>query len=223
MGKTIFIIIIILLSVTGFWGCDKDIFKSKSFVECRINGAYAKGEGLRGMFEPPSSFHMNYSYNEKDTFTFNIAKQISDDNHKSYNLMISISQSTLPEIGKKYYFRQRVNNDTASVFIEDFCVATIESYPYLYECGADTSLLPKEIRKKKIAIRTNKANGFIEFTHLDIVNGTIHGNFEFEAEGAGRLIPEASSKLLVSKGHFEGYKLERDRTFYVAGLSDYLF
>ena len=222
MAKFSFIVPLLLVLSTFFWSCDKDFFKNKSFVECNINNTYVRGEGLRGLFEPFVSFHMNYSYNEKDTFTFNIDKQISDGNNKSYNLMISISQNTLPAIGRKYYFKHQVNNDTASVYIEDFCVASIQSYPYLSEC-ADTSLVPKEIRKKRIAIRSSKTNGFIEFSKLDILNGDISGVFEFEAEGASRIIQQASHRVSVTNGRFEGYHLERNRTFYTTGLSDYFF
>ena len=72
------LITILCLILSSLSGCKKDIveslLKNNSYVECIINGKCARGEGLRTMFEAPTSFHMNYSYYDDGSFTFNIAK-----------------------------------------------------------------------------------------------------------------------------------------------------
>ena len=76
------LITILCLILSSLSGCKKDIveslLKNNSYVECIINGKCARGEGLRTMFEAPTSFHMNYSYYDDGSFTFNIAKGIND-------------------------------------------------------------------------------------------------------------------------------------------------
>ena len=95
--------------------------------------------------------------------------------------------------------------------------------PFLYQC-ADTSLLPREIRKKRIVLKTNIVkSGYIEFTKIDIDKGAIFGLFSFEAKGTSLQVPEASYNAVVTEGKFEGYHIERDRTFYTPGLFDIIF
>ena len=219
MKSKYFVIILIVFLTTTFSQCDKDSFgerfKNKSFVECYINGELVRGEGLRKAFEAPATFHMNYEYTSRDNiFTFNISKFLDSKNNKQYDLKISFAQKTLPIIGEKYYFRKEVDNSKIYGFEDKFYVATIGAEPYLYQC-ADTSLIPKEIRKKSITLRTNiTTSGYIEFTKIDINKRDISGLFEFEASAASILIPEATYKVSVTNGRFEGRSIERDRTYY---------
>ena len=212
------IILIVFLTIT-FSQCDKDRFgerfKNKSFVECYINGEFVRGEGLRKAFEVPATFHMNYEYTSRDNiFTFNISKFLDSKNNKQYDLKISFAQKTLPIIGEKYYFRKEVDNSKIYGFEDKFYVATIGAEPYLCQC-VDTSLIPKEIRKKSITLRTNiTTSGYIEFTKIDINKRNISGLFEFEASAASQHIPEATYKVSVTNGRFEGRSIERDRTYY---------
>ena len=213
------VIILIVFLTTTFSQCDKDSFgerfKNKSFVECYINGELVRGEGLRKAFEVPATFHMNYEYTSRDNiFTFNISKFLDSKNNKQYDLKISFAQKTLPIIGEKYYFRKEVDNSKIYGFEDKFYVATIGAEPYLYQC-VDTSLIPKEIRKKSITLRTNiTTSGYIEFTKIDINKRNISGLFEFEASAASQHIPEATYKVSVTNGRFEGRSIERDRTYY---------
>ena len=219
------IFILIIFFTTTFSKCEKEaydeLFKNKSFVECYINGEFVRGEGLRKAFEAPANFHMNYEYSPKDNiFTFNISKFLDSKNGKQFDLKISFTQKGLPIIGEKYYFRKEVDNDKIYGFEDKFYVATIGAEPYLYQC-ADTSLIPKEIRKKSITLRTNiTTSGYIEFTKIDINKRNISGLFEFEASAASILIPEATYKVSVTNGKFEGRSLERERTYYG---KDFLF
>ena len=184
-------------------------------MECYINGEFVRGEGLRKAFEVPATFHMNYEYTSRDNiFTFNISKFLDSKNNKQYDLKISFAQKTLPIIGEKYYFRKEVDNSKIYGFEDKFYVATIGAEPYLYQC-VDTSLIPKEIRKKSITLRTNiTTSGYIEFTKIDINKRNISGLFEFEASAASQHIPEATYKVSVTNGRFEGRSIERDRTYY---------
>ncbi|WP_148372794.1 hypothetical protein [Bacteroides bouchesdurhonensis] len=219
MKSKYFVIILIVFLTITFSQCDKDSFgerfKNKSFVECYINGELVRGEGLRKAFEVPATFHMNYEYTSRDNiFTFNISKFLDSKNNKQYDLKISFAQKTLPIIGEKYYFRKEVDNSKIYGFEDKFYVATIGAEPYLYQC-ADTSLIPKEIRKKSITLRTNiTTSGYIEFTKIDINKRNISGLFEFEASAASQHIPEATYKVSVTNGRFEGRSIERDRTYY---------
>ncbi|WP_270439142.1 hypothetical protein [Bacteroides bouchesdurhonensis] len=219
MKSKYFVIILIVFLTTTFSQCDKDSFgerfKNKSFVECYINGEFVRGEGLRKAFEVPATFHMNYEYTSRDNiFTFNISKFLDSKNNKQYDLKISFAQKTLPIIGEKYYFRKEVDNSKIYGFEDKFYVATIGAEPYLYQC-VDTSLIPKEIRKKSITLRTNiTTSGYIEFTKIDINKRNISGLFEFEASAASQHIPEATYKVSVTNGRFEGRSIERDRTYY---------
>ncbi len=158
---------------------------------------------------------MNYEYTSRDNiFTFNISKFLDSKNNKQYDLKISFAQKTLPIIGEKYYFRKEVDNSKIYGFEDKFYVATIGAEPYLYQC-VDTSLIPKEIRKKSITLRTNiTTSGYIEFTKIDINKRNISGLFEFEASAASQHIPEATYKVSVTNGRFEGRSIERDRTYY---------
>ncbi|WP_052332499.1 hypothetical protein [Bacteroides neonati] len=208
--------------------CKKDLFeilfpKNKSFVECMVNGERAYGEGLRGPFEPYVNFHMNYYYNKKDTFTFNIEKYIFLEDNKRYLISLSVCRKSLPAIGEKMYFSKNVYSNKDYMFEDNSFIAAIESYPYLYEC-TDTLKLPESIRKKRLSIRTTKAtDGYIEFTKLDIVNGHIYGKFEFAAEATSEIIDGVIIASSVKQGHFEGYHLECDKTFYQAGLPEIIF
>ncbi|WP_077155094.1 hypothetical protein [Bacteroides bouchesdurhonensis] len=219
MKSKYFVIILIVFLTITFSQCDKDRFgerfKNKSFVECYINGELVRGEGLRKAFEVPATFHMNYEYTSRDNiFTFNISKFLDSKNNKQYDLKISFAQKTLPIIGEKYYFRKEVDNSKIYGFEDKFYVATIGAEPYLYQC-VDTSLIPKEIRKKSITLRTNiTTSGYIEFTKIDINKRNISGLFEFEASAASQHIPEATYKVSVTNGRFEGRSIERDRTYY---------
>lgn len=227
MKKTTTILLFMaLFSVVS--SCKKDLFeilfpKNKSFVECMINGKKASGEGLRRAFEPEVNFHINYYYNEKDSFTFNIAKNIaSEDKTKSYNICISICRSSLPAIGERMYFRKNVSDDIPYEFADNSFIATIGLYPYLYEY-TDTLKLPELIRKKRLSIRTTKTEGYIEFTKLDVKNGYIYGKFEFEAEATSKFIEGVNIKTSVKQGRFEGHRLERNKTFYWHGLPERIF
>ena len=219
MKSKYFVIILIVFLTITFSQCDKDRFgerfKNKSFVECYINGEFVRGEGLRKAFEVPATFHMNYEYTSRDNiFTFNISKFLDSKNNKQYDLKISFAQKTLPIIGEKYYFRKEVDNSKIYGFEDKFYVATIGAEPYLYQC-VDTSLIPKEIRKKSITLRTNiTTSGYIEFTKIDINKRDISGLFEFEASAASILIPEVTYKVSVTNGRFEGRSIERERTYY---------
>ena len=97
------LITILCLILSSLSGCKKDIveslLKNNSYVECIINGKCARGEGLRTMFEAPTSFHMNYSYYDDGSFTFNIAKGINDKEGGNYRIYISVTQKGLPQLG----------------------------------------------------------------------------------------------------------------------------
>lgn len=219
-------ITILYLLLHSLISCKKDvvesIFKNKSYVECTINGKYAKGEGLRKMFEAPTSFHMNYSYYDDESFTFNIAKGINDIEGGNYRLYISVTQKSLPELGKQYYFKKQIDNNGPFEFENECYIASLEVIPYLYQCS-DTTLIPESIRKKKIILKTDIIkSGYIEFTNIDIDKGEISGLFQFEAEVISKRVPQASYKALVRDGKFEGYNIERNRTFYIPGLFDYI-
>lgn len=213
------IFILIIFFTTTFSKCEKEVhdevFKNKSFVECYINGEFLRSEGLRKAFEVPPTFHMNYSYSTKDDiFTFNISKFLDSKNGKQFDLKISFAQKTLPIIGEKYYFKKEVDNNKVYAFEDKLYVATVGVEPYLYQC-ADTSLIPKEIRKKSITLRTNTTtSGYIEFTKIDINKNEISGLFEFEASGASKLVPEATYKASVTNGKFEALLVEKERTYY---------
>ena len=82
---------------------------------------------------------------------------------------------------------------------------------------------PKSIRKKKIILKTDIANkGYIEFTNINVDKGEIFGLFNFETEVTSKRVPQASYKASVTEGKFEGYNIERNRTFYTSGLFDYI-
>ena len=89
------LITILCLILSSLSGCKKDIveslLKNNSYVECIINGKCARGEGLRTMFEAPTSFHMNYSYYDDGSFTFNIAKGINDKEGGNYRIYICLA------------------------------------------------------------------------------------------------------------------------------------
>lgn len=231
MKRKYLIFIFILFITTTFSKCDKDAYdvisKNKSFVECIINGEFVRSEGLRKAFEVPANYHMNYSYSHIDEiFTFNISKHIDSKNGKQYDLEISFAQKTLPVIGEKYYFKEKVDNSKEYSFENKFYVATIGFEPFLYQC-ADTALIPKDIRKKSITLRTNTTtSGYLEFTKIDINNNSISGLFEFEASGASTLVPEATFMASVTNGIFEGQSIEKERTYYGKGFlfdSDIIF
>lgn len=97
--RILFYLLIYPLIVCSFTGCKKDVvdslFKNNSYIECNINGKNARGEGLRKMFEAPTNFHMNYSYYDDGSFTFNIDKGVND---KEEETIGSIFQSV-----KKHY------------------------------------------------------------------------------------------------------------------------
>lgn len=151
-------ITILCLVLSSLSGCKKDIveliLKNNSYVECTINGKYARGEGLRKMFDAPTSFHMNYSYYDDGSFTFNIDKGINDKEGGNYRIHISVTQNTLPQLGVKYYFKKQIDNNDPFDFEDKSYIASIEVIPYLYQCS-DTTLIPKNIRKRKIILRTN--------------------------------------------------------------------
>ena len=109
------LITILCLILSSLSGCKKDIveslLKNNSYVECIINGKCARGEGLRTMFEAPTSFHMNYSYYDDGSFTFNIAKGINDKEGGNYRIYISVTQKGLPQLGEKYYFKEHIDNN----------------------------------------------------------------------------------------------------------------
>lgn len=213
------IFILIIFFTTTFSKCEKEaydeLFKNKSFVECYINGEFVRSEGLSKAFEVPPTFHMNYSYSSKDDiFTFNISKYMDSKDGKRFDLKISFAQKKLPIIGEKYYFRKEVDNIKIYGFEDDFYVATVGADPYLYQC-ADTSLIPKEIRKKRITLRTNTTtSGYIEFTKIDVNKNELAGLFEFEASGVSKDVPEATYKASVTNGKFEALLVEKDRTYY---------
>lgn len=217
------ILYLILFSLSS---CKKDIgeslFENKSYVECNINGKYARGEGLRKMFEAPTSFHMNYSYYDDGSFTFNIAKGINDKEGGNYRIYISVTQDKLPQLNEKYYFKEKIDNNGPFDFEDKCYIASIEVIPYLYQCS-DTTLIPESIRKKKIILKTDVVKeGHIEFTKIDIDKGEISGVFRFEAEVTSKRIPQASYKASITEGKFEGFNIERNRTFYTSGLFDYI-
>ena len=219
MKSKYFVIILIVFLTTTFSQCDKDSFgerfKNKSFVECYINGELVRGEGLRKAFEVPATFHMNYEYTSRDDiFTFNISKYLKAKDGTRFELELSFAQKTLPIIGEKYYFRKEVDNTKIYDFEDKFYVVSIGVRPFLYQC-ADTSLIPKEIRKSVITMRTNlTSSGYIKFTEIDINKKNISGQFEFEASAASILVPEATYKVSVANGKFEGRSIERERTYY---------
>ena len=166
------LITILCLILSSLSGCKKDIveslLKNNSYVECIINGKCARGEGLRTMFEAPTSFHMNYSYYDDGSFTFNIAKGINDKEGGNYRIYISVTQKGLPQLGEKYYFKEHIDNNGPFDFEDECYIASIEVTPYLYQCS-DTTLIPKSIRKKKIILKTDIVNkGYIEFTNINV-------------------------------------------------------
>ena len=220
------LITILCLILSSLSGCKKDIveslLKNNSYVECIINGKCARGEGLRTMFEAPTSFHMNYSYYDDGSFTFNIAKGINDKEGGNYRIYISVTQKGLPQLGEKYYFKEHIDNNGPFDFEDECYIASIEVTPYLYQCS-DTTLIPKSIRKKKIILKTDIVNkGYIEFTNINVDKGEIFGLFNFETEVTSKRVPQASYKASVTEGKFEGYNIERNRTFYTSGLFDYI-
>lgn len=222
----LFSLLIYPLVLCSFAGCKKDVvdslFKNNSYIECNINGKYARGEGLRKMFEAPTSFHMNYSYYDDGSFTFNIDKGVDDKEGGNYRIYISVTQKTLPELGERYYFKDQIDNNGPFEFEEQCYIASIEVIPYLYQCS-DTTLIPESIRKKKIILKTNIVkDGYIEFTKIDIDKGEISGLFKFEAEVISKRVPQASYKASITEGKFDGYGIERNRTFYMPGLFDYI-
>lgn len=220
------LITILCLILSSLSGCKKDIveslLKNNSYVECIINSKCARGEGLRTMFEAPTSFHMNYSYYDDGSFTFNIAKGINDKEGGNYRIYISVTQKGLPQLGEKYYFKEHIDNNGPFDFEDECYIASIEVTPYLYQCS-DTTLIPKSIRKKKIILKTDIVNkGYIEFTNINVDKGEIFGLFNFETEVTSKRVPQASYKASVTEGKFEGYNIERNRTFYTSGLFDYI-
>ncbi len=149
--KILFIIMAVMITL-GLSSCKKDsleFWKNDSFVECYVNGEFAKDKGLRQLFSAPSDFHMNYFYNGKDTFTFNIAKTLLAKDGTSYAINLSFAQKSLPVVGEKYSFEKHIDNDNGYKFADKLYLVSVGVKPYLYEC-ADTSFLPKDIRKKKI-------------------------------------------------------------------------
>lgn len=44
------------------------------------------------MFEAPTNFHMNYSYYDDGSFTFNIDKGVNDKEGGNYRIYISVTQ-----------------------------------------------------------------------------------------------------------------------------------
>lgn len=224
--RILFYLLIYPLIVCSFTGCKKDVvdslFKNNSYIECNINGKNARGEGLRKMFEAPTNFHMNYSYYDDGSFTFNIDKGVNDKEGGNYRIYISVSQKTLPELGERYYFKKQIDNSGPFEFEDKCYIASIEVIPYLYQCS-DTTLIPESVRKKKIILKTDIVQeGYIEFTKIDIDKGEISGLFNFKAEVTSKCVPQASYKAIIKEGKFEGYNLERSRTFYTPGLFDYI-
>lgn len=220
-------ITMLFLLVSALSGCKKDIqewfkslYKNKSYVECNINGKYARGEGLRELFDPPGETYMDYSYGDDSSFTFNIEKYVVDKDGEGYKIRISVSQKTLPRLGERYYFKNQIYNDSLYEFEDKCYMASVEVTPYLYECS-DTTLIPKNLRKGHIILITDIVQkGYIEFTRIDIDEAIIAGLFEFEAEVTSRNVPQASYKASVTKGRFEGINMERVRKFYITVLFD---
>ena len=60
----------------------------------------------------------------------------------------------------------------------------------------------------------------MRFWNVD--KGEIFGLFNFETEVTSKRVPQASYKASVTEGKFEGYNIERNRTFYTSGLFDYI-
>ena len=115
-----------------------------------------------------------------------------------------------------------IDNNGPFDFEDECYIASIEVTPYLYQCS-DTTLIPKSIRKKKIILKTDIVNkGYIEFTNINVDKGEIFGLFNFETEVTSKRVPQASYKASVTEGKFEGYNIERNRTFYTSGLFDYI-
>lgn len=210
-----------------FTSCKKNIIEifppNKSFVECVINGQKVRGEGIKNLFEQVDNAHMNYYYNDKDTFTFNIDKIVGvssvEKDKRNYNICISVCLNTLPVLGRKYHLSEYGNKQIPYEFIDNSFLAKINLFPYIYEY-ADTLDLPKEIRKKQLSIVTDKADGYIEFTKIDVENRNISGKFEFEAEATSKYLPNVLIKLFVKEGIFEGYHLPYNKIFYSSELPE---
>ena len=62
----------------------------------------------------------------------------------------------------------------------------------------------------------------VDDVSFQIHKGEIFGLFNFETEVTSKRVPQASYKASVTEGKFEGYNIERNRTFYTSGLFDYI-
>lgn len=93
--------------------------------------------------------------------------------------------------------------------LKDGCWLRIIETPYFYE-RMDTLTLPKEIRKERGIIRTDKSQGYIIFTKIDIeinednyISGAIEGKFEIEVEGKNLCYPEMQTHISFTNGTFK--------------------
>lgn len=216
-------VILILISLSA---CKKDLmewlFDDGSFIECNVNGTYAKKEGtVNSMFENPE-LYMHYFYNGKDTFSFNLSKKVIA-NHKAYEITLFFSKNSLPVIGEAYQFREKLDNDSFYGYRDQFYAAAVRANLFFYEC-ADTTLLPVDIRKKKIMLRTNiVTEGSLTFTKVDVEKGDINGLFQFEAKGISKRVPAASFEVSVTNGRFECYGVTLSRSAFGYGGDWYEF
>ena len=67
----------------------------------------------------------------------------------------------------------------------------------------DTTLLPKEIRKRNSAVRSKKIKGYLVFDEIDLKKSIFSGRFNFNFEGENSCYPESKVKFSVTNGKFK--------------------
>ena len=221
MKKNNVFIICVIIMATILIGCKKGIIdiglpQNRSLVECTINGNKVRSGAndiVTELLNPLKS--MYFYYNDKDTFTFQITRKAG--------IYIYVRFSSLPDIGRKYYFKEPTGNYTISPDVSqpDVCIAGIEVFPHLYEL-TDTLQLPPTLRKAQLTIMSNiPHNGSIEFSEIDLVNRNIFGKFEFDTEAISS-VQGIQFNWSVKQGVFEGYHLTQKKTEYTLGFSEHI-
>ena len=232
--KILFIIMAVMITL-GLSSCKKDFMErlldDGTFVECNVNGVFAKEKGQRNSILEDPELYMSYFYNNRDTFTFRVSRRVLGENNQAYDIALAVAKTFLPVVGKQYDLQGIVDNERLphvfhdSGYQDGFSFASVGIEPYIYEY-ADTALLPVDVRKRRIMLRTNVVlKGSITFTKLDIENGDINGVFEYEAQGTSTRVPAISYEMSITNGQFECHGMTRSKypAYYSFGLCDIIY
>lgn len=187
-------------------GCKKsllDYIIFKNNFECDINGRECfsdeKNTGPNGKIV--------YTY-DKETKKFNLRLDdyVIDERNSSdsYRLNLGLCTYSWPETGKKYKMIEYGDSLYRYVFEKDACWVALTYITPFYNY-MDTTHLPKEVQKRRSAVRTKKIDGYIIFDELDLEESIFSGRFQFNFEGENSCYPATNVKLNINNGSFKLY------------------